>query len=134
MSQTVHVAVGIIRNQAQQILIAFRDRNKHQGGLWEFPGGKVEPGESVQQALRRELAEELDLELDADSTGLQALLQVEHDYGDKRVLLDIWEVGQYSGKAFGREGQEIRWVSVSELGDYEFPAANLPIVNYLQKT
>ncbi len=132
MSQTVHVAVGIIRNQAQQILIAFRDKNKHQGDLWEFPGGKVETGESVQLALGRELLEELALEVDI--TSLLPLLQVEHDYGDKRVLLDIWEVGQYSGNALGREGQEIRWVSVSELGDYEFPAANLPIVNYLQNT
>jgi 8-oxo-dGTP diphosphatase len=130
MAQTVHVAVGIIRNPAQQILIAFRNKQKHQGGLWEFPGGKVEAGESVQHALGRELLEELALEVDIGS--LLPILQVEHDYGDKQVLLDIWEVRQYSGEAQGKEGQEIRWVDVLALRQYEFPAANLPIVNFLQ--
>lgn len=130
MAQIVHVAVGIIRNPEKQVLIAYRDVQKHQGGLWEFPGGKVETGERVQDALSRELSEELALAVDTGS--LRPLLQVEHDYGDKQVLLDIWEVRQYSGNAEGKEGQEIRWVPVQELSDYEFPAANLPIVNLLQ--
>ncbi len=133
MSSHIHVAVGIIFNAAGEVLIAFRDPSKHQGALWEFPGGKLEPTENVQAALRRELSEELGLILGADDSAIKALLKIEHDYGDKQVLLDVWEVLEFEGEAIGREGQGIRWVAIEDLPEYQFPAANLPIVERLRQ-
>jgi 8-oxo-dGTP diphosphatase len=120
----VHVAVGVVIDADDRILVARRPDHLHQGGLWEFPGGKVEPGESVAAALRRELREELAIEV-AES---QPLLTVEHDYGDKAVLLDVWCVRSFSGEPEGREGQPLRWVAAAELAGLAFPAANQPIV------
>ncbi len=120
----VHVAVGVIRNSAGEILISKRHLESHQGGLWEFPGGKVEAGESVIEALQRELLEELGIRF-ADA---QPLLEIEHDYSDKAVCLDVWLVDAFSGRAEGREGQPLAWVKPSRLQTYEFPAANHPII------
>lgn len=127
--ERIHVAVGIVRNESGDLLIAFRDKNKHQGGLWEFPGGKIEKGESANAALSRELEEELNLKVLNSSP----LLKIEHDYGDKRVLLDVWQVEEFKGQARGMEGQTIRWIAPQKLPDYEFPAANLEIVNFILK-
>jgi len=120
----IHVAAAIIVDPEGRILIAKRDTSRHQGGLWEFPGGKVEPGEAVEHALGRELDEELGIQvLDA-----RPQIRIAHHYPDKSVLLDVWRVERFDGEAHGREGQPIRWVEASALTDYEFPAANRPIV------
>jgi len=124
----VHVAVGVIRDGEGHILIARRAAHLHQGGLWEFPGGKVEKGESVIQALARELREELDL----TPLATKPLLRIHHHYSNKTVLLDVHEVTQFSGEARGLQQQPLRWVSVPELVQYEFPAANCAIVNALR--
>jgi len=124
----VHVAVGVILNPASQILIAKRAANLHQGGLWEFPGGKVDAGESVQQALSRELMEELAIGVSSCS----AFMEIHHDYGDKSVFLDVWIVDAFEGEARGNEGQAITWVDVLELEDYEFPKANETIVSAIK--
>jgi 8-oxo-dGTP diphosphatase len=124
----VHVAVGVIVDARRRILLSRRAEDAHQGGLWEFPGGKVEPGESLQDALGRELREELAIE----PVHTAPLLEVAHDYGDKRVLLDVHLVWEYSGSATGLEGQPLAWVEAAALGDYAFPAANLPIVKAIQ--
>lgn len=129
MARLIHVAAGVILGADDAVLLALRPADKHQGGLWEFPGGKVEPGESVQAALARELLEELDLQVDA----CEPLLVTEHDYGDKQVRLDVWLVTQHRGEPTGREGQALAWVAVADLSDYAFPAANLPIVTALQQ-
>lgn len=120
----VHVAAAVIRGADQRILIAQRADSQHQGGLWEFPGGKVEPGEAVKAALGRELQEELGIAVQA----ARPLIKVQHDYPDKQVLLDVWEVSAFSGEAHGAEGQPLAWVSARELANYDFPAANKPIV------
>jgi 8-oxo-dGTP diphosphatase len=120
----VHVAAAVIRAEDGRVLIARRPEDKHQGGLWEFPGGKVEAGEAVQVALARELEEELGIR----PTLARPLIQVQHDYPDKQVLLDVWEVSAFSGEPHGAEGQPLAWVAPRQLGDYEFPAANRPIV------
>ncbi|RYE91389.1 MAG: NUDIX domain-containing protein, partial [Oxalobacteraceae bacterium] len=78
----IHVAAAVIRGADQRILIARRGDTQHQGGLWEFPGGKVEPGETVQAALARELREELGIEVSL----ARPLIKVHHDYADKQVL------------------------------------------------
>jgi 8-oxo-dGTP diphosphatase len=123
----VHVAVGVILNANQQVLIARRAIDSHQGGLWEFPGGKVETGETLEQALFRELKEELAIVVSECSP----LVKIEHDYGDKLVLLDVCLVRFFTGDAVGVEGQVLRWIGLDQLGEYQFPAANKPIVELL---
>ncbi len=128
---TVRVAAGIILQSSpkniQQVLIAKRPQDKHQGGLWEFPGGKVEPTESAEQALARELKEELNI-----SIGEPVFFkQISFDYGDKLVCLDFFQIEQYQGEALGCEGQVIRWVALEQLANYTFPEANWPIVDLL---
>ncbi|MAT94702.1 MAG: 8-oxo-dGTP diphosphatase MutT [Halioglobus sp.] len=120
----VHVAVGVIVDAQRRILLSRRAADAHQGGLWEFPGGKVEDGEALGDALARELREELDIV----PVRTSPLIQVRHDYGDKRVLLDVHVVWDFRGDARGVEGQPLAWVPVAELDSYDFPAANLPIV------
>ena len=120
----VHVAAAVIRAADGRILIAKRPLDKHQGGLWEFPGGKVEAGETVEAALGRELAEELGIAV----TAARPLIQVRHDYPDKQVLLDVWQVTAFEGEPHGAEGQPLAWVEPARLADYRFPAANRPIV------
>lgn len=120
----VHVAVGVVLNDAGEILLALRPIDSHQGGLWEFPGGKVEAGESLSLALARELREELGIAIGRTSP----LLKVEHDYGDKLVLLDVHVVWDFAGQARGVEGQSLVWVAPAALAKYRFPAANAPIV------
>ena len=121
----IHVAAAVIKNGDGQILIAKRSADQHQGGLWEFPGGKVEPGEPVSVALARELEEELGIEV----THSSPLIKVPHHYADKSVLLDVYEVTQFEGEAWGREGQPVEWVNPGDLDKFQFPAANKPILN-----
>ena len=120
----VHVAVAVIEQQGK-VLIAKRPQNVHQGGFWEFPGGKVEAGETVIQALRRELQEELGITIGAQ----HALVKIKHDYADESVLLDVWKVTAFDGQASGLEGQPVRWVFPDALKQYDFPAANQPIID-----
>ncbi|QFU74991.1 8-oxo-dGTP diphosphatase MutT [Halioglobus maricola] len=124
----VHVAVGVILDAQKNVLLTRRAADAHQGSLWEFPGGKVEVGESVPQALARELREELGI----DVTAFQPLLEIRHDYGDKAVLLDVYIVSGFAGEPRGLELQPMVWVAAAELVNYEFPAANVPIVEAVQ--
>lgn len=124
----VHVAVAVIKNQHGQTFIAKRPKEVHQGELWEFPGGKVETNETVFNALKRELLEEIGLTLIYASP----LIRIRHDYDDKSVLLDVWRVDEYSGKPFGKEGQQTCWINNDEFSSYDFPAANKPIIKAAQ--
>lgn len=128
MKRVVHVAVGVVVDPEGKVLIALRPEQAHQGGLWEFPGGKCEPGEPVEVALARELREEV---------GITVLRQrpfclIRHDYGDKDVLLDVWKVDAFTGTAIGKEGQPIRWAEIPTLDPVLFPAANRAIIRRLQ--
>ncbi len=126
--ETLHVAVAAIVNDAQQVLLARRPEHTHQGGLWEFPGGKCEPGEAVEAALEREIYEELGIR-----TGVcRPLIRVPHRYTDRSVLLDVWRVDAFEGQPYGREGQAVEWVHIEDLGERAFPEANLPIIRALQ--
>lgn len=128
MRKRVHVAVGVIHGCDGRILIARRAAQQHLGGLWEFPGGKVEAGETVSQALARELHEELGIVAGRQSP----LCRIQHDYSDKSVLLDVWHVHDFSGEAHGREGQPLRWVLPQELRAQDFPEANRAIIRALE--
>ena len=127
-SKVVHVAVGVIVRQ-QQVLLALRSSNQHQGGKWEFPGGKVEPDETVAQALTRELLEEVAINV----TETSAFMQLEYAYPEKTVLLDIYLVTDFTGDPHGLEGQPLQWVNIADLSSIEFPDANQPIVERLQQ-
>jgi 8-oxo-dGTP diphosphatase len=125
----VHVVAAVIVSDDKRILLAKRPDHVHKGGLWEFPGGKLESGETSAQALSRELEEELAISV------LEAapLLKIQHDYPEKSVLLDVWQVTKFSGRAKGNEGQPIVWVKADELKEYQFPEANQPIIDELLK-
>jgi len=124
-AKRIHVVAGVIYNHSkQQVLIAKRPEHLHQGGLWEFPGGKVASGESPEQALKRELMEELAIEVNDCSP----FLLTEHDYSDKLIVLDVWAVYGFAGQPKGNEGQRICWVDISALNDYQFPAANYAVL------
>lgn len=122
--QVLHVAAAVIYNPQGSILIARRPSDKHQGGLWEFPGGKVEVHETARQALDRELLEELGIQV----TAAQPLIQIPYEYPERHVLLDVFNVTAFIGEARGCEGQPLVWVDVSQLAEYAFPAANRPII------
>lgn len=129
MTKQIHVAVGIVRRDGE-VLLARRPDDAHQGGRLEFPGGKVESQESAPQALQRELAEEIGIEASADD--MFPLIRVTHDYGDKSVFLDVYEVSEFSGEPHGAEGQSIEWQAVTDLNPEAFPDANGPIIQAVQ--
>jgi len=128
MPELVHVAVGVITsvnetNQTQYFLTKRLD-NAHQGGKWEFPGGKVEKDETVAQALARELKEEINI----DVLSCQPLITIDHDYGDKKVCLEVFVVDNYIGEPSAQEGQEQSWFALKEFKDLDFPKANEAII------
>lgn len=127
MKKQVHVAVGVIK-KGSEIFIAKRHDSQHQGGKWEFPGGKVEVGETVTQALARELKEEIGIDVKSSTP----FLEIHHDYTDKSVHLDIHLVEEFDGEARHLEGQAYKWVSITDLNNYAFPAANAVIIEKLQ--
>ncbi len=128
----LHVAVGVILRQQQglqQVLLALRSTKQHQGGKWEFPGGKVEPGETVAAALTRELQEELAITI----SEAEPFMLLTHTYPERQVSLDIWLVTTFSGTPRGLEGQPLQWVNIADLATIHFPDANQPIVSKLQQ-
>lgn len=119
----ITVAAGVIRDGQGRVCLSRRPAHKHQGGLWEFPGGKVEAGENAHAALARELHEELGLTVGASAP----FMTVEHRYQDLRVILHFRDVTAWRGEPHGREGQPVEWVPVAELSERAFPAANRPV-------
>ena len=116
----IQVAVGIALDEKGRVLVGQRPPDKDYAGQWEFPGGKLEPGEDVFKALVREFNEELNLFVQA----AQPLFSCRHDYPDRSVNLHLWRVTQYSGEAKGLEGQRLRWVDVDELTTIDFLEGN----------
>jgi 8-oxo-dGTP diphosphatase len=125
-SELYHIAVGVIYNEDRnKVLIAKRHSDVHQGGLWEFPGGKLENNEQISSALSRELLEEIGLVVDK----ARPLIRIKHDYPDQSVLLDVWRIDEWHGHLHGREGQPIEWVFIDELPKRNFPSADRAIIN-----
>ncbi|WP_169712431.1 8-oxo-dGTP diphosphatase MutT [Cognaticolwellia mytili] len=128
MTKIVHVAVGVI-TQENKFFLTKRLADAHQGGKWEFPGGKVELNETVHQALHRELKEEVAI----DILTCTPLMQINHDYGDKKVLLEVFVVDNFTGQAKALEGQQEGWFTLVEFSTLNFPAANQAIIDKLQQ-
>ncbi|VAW64969.1 hypothetical protein MNBD_GAMMA09-619 [hydrothermal vent metagenome] len=138
MSNLTHVAVAIMIKkssitQCHEVLVSLRDKTAHQGGLWEFPGGKLEDGESSYEALKREVSEELGVVVNK----AKLFKTIRHQYSDKPVLLDVWWVESFDGEFLysdaeneckGAEGQSVKWQPLKELKVNDFPTANRPIV------
>ncbi|PNH91876.1 8-oxo-dGTP diphosphatase MutT [Vibrio diazotrophicus] len=126
----IHIVAGIIFNQDKsQIFITKRPDNLHKGGFWEFPGGKVEEGESVEQAMTRELEEEIGIEV----TEQHLFEHLEYDYPEKSLKFDFIVISNFNKEPYGKEGQEGRWVDIAELANYQFPEANVPILERVIK-
>jgi len=126
----LNIAAGIIRNSAKEIFITQRDASSHMAGFWEFPGGKIESGETPEQAVIRELQEEVGI--DAEAPVL--LKTLEHRFPDRIITLYFFLVEEWQGEPYGKEGQPKRWVKQSELKAEEFPPANEAIVNALKNS
>ena len=124
----IHVAAGAIEDDRGRVLVARRPDDAHQGGLWEFPGGKLEPGESCVAGLERELWEELGIRVRSS----RPLIRIHHDYGDRHILLDVHRVTSYSGEPVGREGQPLAWLAPDAMDPAAFPAADRPIITALR--
>ncbi len=123
----LHVVAAAVVDARGRVLIAERPKHKSHGGLWEFPGGKREAGESSLAALRREFREEIGIDL----TRGRPLIRVPFHYPGRSLILDVWRVDGFAGVAEPREGQRLAWVAPERLVDFEFPEANRPVVRAL---
>jgi 8-oxo-dGTP diphosphatase len=127
MSERLRVVAAVLFDDAGRVLIAQRPAGKHMAGYWEFPGGKLEPLEAPEQALQRELREELGIEL----RHCHPLLQLRHHYADRAVELQVFVVDESRGEPSGLEGQALRWVSIAALPQQRLLPADGPIVEAL---
>ncbi|MCH7830512.1 MAG: 8-oxo-dGTP diphosphatase MutT [Proteobacteria bacterium] len=123
-----NVAAGILRDSAGRILIAERLGDGPFHGMWEFPGGKIAAGETASQALSRELAEELGIQVIACSS----FMNLRHEYDDRVVSIEFFVVSEWRGDPVGREGQALRWVSAELLNADELLPADVPVVAALR--
>ena len=124
-----HVAAGILCDSVGRVLIAERLGGGPFNGLWEFPGGKIASGETSLQALSRELAEELGIEV----TACASFMNLRHEYDDRTVTIEFFIVSEWNSDPVGREGQELRWVPRESLDADELLPADVPVVEALQQ-
>ena len=122
------IGVAVIRDDRDLILIDRRLAKGLLGGFWEFPGGKIEGNETVQECIKREVLEEIGIEIAVDSH----LITIDHTYSHFRVNLQVYNCRYLSGEARAIECEEIRWVTIQELDNYTFPAANQEIIRALK--
>jgi 8-oxo-dGTP diphosphatase len=120
---SIEVVAAILTDAEGRVLLAQRPPGKLLAGYWEFPGGKLEPGEGAEAALRRELAEELGIQVLACSDWLT----LNHEYPERHVLLRVWRVQAHAGVPVGREGQALQWLAPRALAAVGLLPADLPI-------
>jgi 8-oxo-dGTP diphosphatase len=121
------VVAAVIRDPEGRVLLTQRPADSHMGGLWEFPGGKIDDGEAYSDALARELEEELGIEIEVE----KPLTFAVHEEVGLRILLLFFEARIVSGEPHGREGQAVRWVTAAELPAYRTPPADAELVRLL---
>jgi len=123
------IGVAVIWNDRGQILIDRRRLEGSMGGLWEFPGGKVESGETIDQCIQREIREELGIEISVR----EHLITINHAYPEFQVTLIVHNCHHLQGVPQTIECSEVRWVSLEELDEFDFPAANVQIISALRE-
>ena len=123
----LQISVGIIRNAAGEIYITQRAADSHMAHKWEFPGGKIEAGETPEEAVIRELQEEVGIA----ATSLHQFDKLEYQFPDRHITLWFWMVDGWEGEPWGKEGQPGRWVAQRNLVADEFPPANVPVIEKL---
>ncbi|SDY63560.1 8-oxo-dGTP diphosphatase [Lysobacter sp. yr284] len=128
-SRRIEVVAGVVRDARGRVLLTRRTEGRDLAGLWEFPGGKREPGETAEAALSRELHEELGIDAEIGAE----LIRVPQIYPDKRLVLDVRHVRAWRGSARGREGQALAWVPPHKLASYAMPPADRPVVAALEQ-
>src|SRR5262245_47344147 len=128
MTDTIQVAAGLVFHRGK-LLITQRRLNDHLGGLWEFPGGKLEPGESFEHCLVRELREELGIEIRVGPE----IDDITHAYPEKTVRLKFFQCELLRGEAAPIHCHALAWIGRTELGQYEFPAADVQLLRILQE-
>jgi 8-oxo-dGTP diphosphatase len=128
--KTVLVSAVALIDRDGRVLLAQRPAGKSMAGLWEFPGGKVEPGETPEAALIRELQEELGI--DTWQSCLAPLTFASHSYDDFHLLMPLFACRKWQGTARGREGQALKWVRVQDLRSYPMPPADIPLISVLR--
>ena len=126
----VLVAAVALIDADGRVLLAERPAGKHLAGLWEFPGGKVQPGETPEAALIRELAEELGIDVEASC--LAPFTFASHAYPEFHLLMPLYVCRKWSGIVTAREGQRLKWVRPAQLADYPMPPADKPLVAMLR--
>ncbi len=128
ISSRICVAVGVVIDRNEKILLTKRAPDVHQGDLWEFPGGNIKYSEDPFTALIRELNEEVGIVVQK----ARPLIKFNYNYPDQSLLIDVWIVSDWEGKAYGREGQEFKWVQTTELAEIQMPSANKVILNAIR--
>ncbi len=128
--KTILVSAAALIDADGRVLLAQRPAGKSMAGLWEFPGGKVEPGETPEVALIRELQEELGI--DTWSSCLAPLTFASHSYDDFHLLMPLFACRKWEGIPQAREGQILKWVRAAELRDYPMPPADVPLIPILR--
>ena len=128
--KVVLVSAVALLDKDNRVLLAQRPKGKSMEGLWEFPGGKVEPGESPEGALVRELHEELGIE--TWNSCLAPLTFASHSYDDFHLLMPLFACRKWNGIVWPREGQALAWVHAEKLKDYPMPAADIPLIPILR--
>ncbi|MEP0800968.1 8-oxo-dGTP diphosphatase MutT [Funiculus sociatus] len=123
------IGVAVIWNEQKQILIDRRRPGGLMGGLWEFPGGKIEPGETVVECIKREIKEELGIEIEVGDR----LIVIDYIYSQFSITLNVHHCQHLTGIPQPIESEEVRWVTLDQLDQYPFPAANIQIINALRK-
>jgi 8-oxo-dGTP diphosphatase len=126
---TIRVVAAALYDSNGCVLIAARPPGKHLAGRWEFPGGKIDAGETEEEALKRELAEELGIAVHR----ARALMRLCHDYDDRRIDISLWVVEEFSGEPAGLDGQQLKWVCPAELHDEDMLKADVPFIQALQR-
>lgn len=130
MTKVVLVAAVALVDRDGRVLLAQRPEGKAMAGLWEFPGGKVEPGETPEAALIRELREEIGI--DTEESCLAPLTFASHAYEDFHLLMPLFACRKWEGVPMGHEGQRLAWARAAELRDYPMPPADLPLIPILR--
>ncbi len=128
MKPPIHVVAGALFDSNGRVLIAQRPAGKHMAGGWEFPGGKLEPGEDRLDGLRRELREELAVEV----LRAEPLISYEHRYAERTVLLDLWVVDAYEGEPQPLDAPALKWVSLADLETVGLLEADRPMIGALR--